>query len=411
MRKLRMPAPPANNVFPIRKTKPNRSVELFSGCGGLAMGLSQAGFSHESLVERDAQACQTLQHNRDRKTQHARHWNVHAEDVRKVAWSPFSEDLALVAGGPPCQPFSVGGKAAGNLDERDMWPEAVRAVRETLPRAFLFENVRGLLRGRFADYVEWIAAYLSHPRVVPEANEDFLDHIKRLQASDQEALYHVQVVPVNAADYGAAQKRNRVFFVGFRKDLFPLAPEFPKPTHSQGRLVWEKWVSGEYWRRHGLPVPPFDAIPRHEAALLDHLGALELGPAGSAWRTCRDAFEGLGEPGSLGDLSNHKFQPGARTYVGHTGSPIDEPAKALKAGVHGVPGGENMLLKEDGAVRYFSIREAARLQGFPDEFEFPGSWTESMRQLGNAVPVPLARFVGEWIRGELTRALKTRQAA
>jgi DNA (cytosine-5)-methyltransferase 1 len=90
---------------------------------------------------------------------------------------------------------------------------------------------------------------------------------------------------------------------------------------------------------------------------------------------------------------DHGFQAGARSYPGHTGSPYDEPAKALKAGVHGVPGGENMLARPDGSLRYFSIRESARLQTFPDEFRFHGAWGETMRQLGNAVPVRLAEAI------------------
>jgi len=111
-------------------------------------------------------------------------------------------------------------------------------------------------------------------------------------------------------------------------------------------------------------------------------------------------------------LSNHAFQPGARVYPGHTGSPLDEPAKALKAGDHGVPGGENMLVYPDGTVRYFTVREAARLQGISDEFEFPRSWTESMRQLGNAVPVPLAEIMGRAMLGLLNkRAHRRREAA
>ena len=107
-------------------------------------------------------------------------------------------------------------------------------------------------------------------------------------------------------------------------------------------------------------------------------------PAGKRWMTVRDALRGLGQP--TGE-NNHVFQPGARVYKGHTGSPLDQPAKALKAGDHGVPGGENMMVRDDGSVRYFTIREAARLQGLPD----------SMRQLGNAVPVELAQAVGGWM--------------
>lgn len=91
---------------------------------------------------------------------------------------------------------------------------------------------------------------------------------------------------------------------------------------------------------------------------------------------------------------NHLLQPGAKAYPGHTGSPLNRPAKALKAGAHGVPGGENMILYPDGSVRYLSVRESARVQTFPDDYVFLGSWTEAMRQLGNAVPVRLAEIVG-----------------
>jgi DNA (cytosine-5)-methyltransferase 1 len=113
------------------------------------------------------------------------------------------------------------------------------------------------------------------------------------------------------------------------------------------------------------------------------------------WRTVRDALSDLPDPakGGLVEVPNHVFVDGARRYKGHTGSSLDEPAKTLKAGGHGVPGGENMLALDDGTVRYFTVREAARLQTFPDNFVFCGTWTENMRQLGNAVPVMLAENV------------------
>jgi DNA (cytosine-5)-methyltransferase 1 len=103
-------------------------------------------------------------------------------------------------------------------------------------------------------------------------------------------------------------------------------------------------------------------------------------------------------------MLNHRLQEGARVYPGHTGSPLDLPAKTLKAGGHGVPGGENMLVRTDGGVRYFSIRESARLQTFPDGYELHGAWGEAMRQLGNAVPVTLAQVVASSVAHHLLMA-------
>ena len=131
-------------------------------------------------------------------------------------------------------------------------------------------------------------------------------------------------------------------------------------------------------------------------------------PQGIAWRTVRDAIADLPDPELSPDTASsfhdHRFQPGARSYSGHTGSPLDEPAKTLKAGVHGVPGGENMLRRADGSIRYFTVRESARLQTFPDDMVFHGSWSETMRQLGNAVPCQLARIVASGVREKLLSA-------
>jgi DNA (cytosine-5)-methyltransferase 1 len=181
-----------------------------------------------------------------------------------------------------------------------------------------------------------------------------------------------------------------VVFVGFRSDL-DVHWAFPEETHSREALLREQVAGGAYWERHRVarrdrPAPR--ALPRQ----ID-LEAVLLKP----WRTVRDAIADLPDPEfdprRAASVLNHRFQPGARSYPGHTGSPLDEPAKTLKAGVHGVPGGENMLVRADGSIRYFTVRESARLQTFPDDFAFHGSWTETMRQLGNAVPVDLAAII------------------
>jgi DNA (cytosine-5)-methyltransferase 1 len=353
-----------------------RSVELFSGCGGLALGLSRVGFHHQLMVEWNRCAVATVEHNRDRHVNHVRHWPIQRQDVREIDWTKYA-GVELVAGGPPCQPFSIGGKHRGNADARDMWPQAMRAVRETRPDAFLFENVRGLLRPKFRPYLEGIVAGLARPA--------------------HDLGYRTRVQQVNAADYGAPQKRHRVIIVGVRDGGSPI--EELAPTHSRARLLWDQWVSGEYWERHGLKMD-LNRFAVADAAEVRRLRKLKEPPSHSAWVTVRDALYGLGAPNGL---NNHVFQAGARVYKGHTGSPLDQPAKALKAGDHGVPGGENMMVTDGGGVRYFTIREAARLQGLPDDYEFPRTWTESMRQLGNAVPVQLGEAAGRWLLSYLGR--------
>ncbi len=357
------------------------SVELFSGCGGLALGLARAGFEHSLLVERNPHAIATLRYNRERGIEHVADWNVVGDDVSRIDWTAYAGTARLVAGGPPCQPFSIGGKHRGHDDARDMWPEAVRAVREVQPHAFIFENVSGLARPAFAEYLRWITASLRRPTVERRIGETHAKHLLRLER--ERTTYDVIVVPVNASDFGAAQKRKRVIIAGISRDLgIELTP--PATTHSAARLAWDQNVTGEYWRRHRI-------TGRHGAGTA---AFAELAPATLPWVTVRDALRGLGKPNGR---ANHVLQEGAKAYTGHTGSSLDEPAKALKAGDHGVPGGENMMVRDDGTVRYFTVREAARLQGLPDDYRFDGTWSENMRQLGNAVPTQLSEALGRWM--------------
>jgi DNA (cytosine-5)-methyltransferase 1 len=365
------------------------SVELFTGCGGLALGLSRAGFTARRMSEWDRHSVANIEFNRSKGLKPFDQWPIHEEDVQTVDWSAYN-GTDLVAGGPPCQPFSIGGLHRGHDDKRDMWPETVRAVREIRPRAFLFENVRGLLRPAFEQYLKWVLLSLSNPEIEIRQNESRSVHLDRLEKKKSPTTYNVHLFRINAADYGAPQKRHRVIIVGLHRALQHF-PDAPTQTHTRERLLWDKWITGTYWHRHGLKKPRI--IPSADAALVERLLDQSLiAPTSKPWVTVRDALYGLGKPDSRPDIANHMLQPGARSYPGHTGSLLDEPAKALKAGVHGVPGGENMIALGNGEVRYLTVREAARLQNLPDKYEFIGSWSENMRQLGNAVPASLAEI-------------------
>lgn len=375
-----------------------RSVELFAGAGGLAMGMSRAGFRHAAIIEWDHDACETFRHNQRLLAHDANEWPLFEGDARAFNFGNVGGDVIVVSGGPPCQPFSMGGKARGALDERDMFPQAVRAVRELQPKAFIFENVKGLLRQSFASYFEYIHLQLSHPNLTRRKDESWERHCARLErhqtSNTERATYNVVFKLLNAADYGVPQRRERVFLVGFRSDL-GIEWSFPEASHSEDALLRDQWVTGDYWGLHGVAKRKLPTLSPQLEGRVARLREGDFFDSAAPWRTVRDAICDLPDPekNPLNGVPNHVFNPGARSYPGHTGSPLDEPAKTLKAGDHGVPGGENMLARPDGSVRYFTVREAARLQTFPDDYRFRGSWTESMRQLGNAVPVRLAEVV------------------
>lgn len=379
-----------------------RSIELFAGAGGLGLGLHDAGFKPVSVFEWDDYCVDTIRENQGRGMKAVKGWKVKHGDVCDVDFRPFEGKITLVSGGPPCQPFSMGGKHAAYDDHRDMFPQAIRAVRQSRPRAFIFENVKGLTRASFRNYFEYIRLQLEHPEITKGEDESWQDHLSRLEqhhtSGSREGLnYRVVTQLLNAANFGIPQKRERVFFVGIREDLGK-SWHFPLETHSREALLWDQ-IHGDYWDRHKVAKKH-----RPEVSAGIRLGK-DSKPEEQAWRTVSDALVGLPDPEKLTGndtiIHNHRFQPGARSYPGHTGSPLHEPAKTLKAGVHGVPGGENMMRRHDGSVRYFTVRESARLQTFPDDYVFHGSWTETMRQLGNAVPVDLAAAVGRSVAAQI----------
>lgn len=326
-----------------------KSLELFSGCGGLAKGLELAGFKHCAFVEFNKWACESLRTNFNPQL-------VHETDVRTFDFASIGK-VDLIAGGPPCQPFSLGGLAKAYEDSRDMFPQAIRAIHELMPRGFLFENVKGLLRKSFSEYFDYIILRLTFPEQVLPQGSTWKEHLKDLRNIDFASYgglkYDVQYKLVNAVDYGVPQSRERVFIVGLRNDL---------------GLSW-RW--------------PEKVVGR---------------------MTIADAIGGLPDSRQRNTLGDHFFIDGAREYPGHTGSDYNQPSKTIKAGAHGVPGGENMIRFPDGTLRYMTVHEAKLIQTFPDDYRICGSWGEALRQIGNAVPVRLAKVMGDQMRLTLAAA-------
>jgi DNA (cytosine-5)-methyltransferase 1 len=368
------------------------SIELFAGAGGLAIGTARAGLKHLAVIERDADCYETLSRNQRDGFALVKNWPLIQSDVREVDFTQWQNNVDVICGGPPCQPFSIGGLHLGKNDKRDMFPEGVKAIRGSQPKAFIFENVRGLARPVFANYYLYTELQLRYPQVVRKKGEVPQDHFRRLQRihssnSGPDPVYQVTRHQANAADYGVPQRRQRIFIVGFRADL-GIKWSFPTQTHSETALLRAK-LSGDYWERNRVPKKHRFAEGAEGEYLLSGFD-----DGFRAWTTVREAIASLGTARSKNPtFANHTPQLGARIYPGHTGSRLDFPAKTLKAGAHGVPGGENMVILDNGNVRYFTVRESARLQTFPDSYVFPNSWTENMRQLGNAVPCDLAQIV------------------
>ena len=389
-----------------------RSIELFAGAGGLALGTALSGFHAVAAAEWDRWACNTLEYNRDRGYPLLKDLNVLRGDVRGMDFSGYEGSIDLLTGGPPCQPFSIGGKHQAHDDDRDMFSAYARVLAQVKPRGFIIENVRGLTRTSFTNYLNYIENCMKAPEISRLPHETWEQHSERLtecltSTSELGVRYVVEKHLYNAANFGAPQKRERVFIVGFRGDQ-DAQWHWPKHTHSQEELFRTQWVTGEYWDRHKVPIRLRPAMPATLRRKIDELRRVNEPAMTSPWQTVRDALVSLPEPSvdgrEHGGVFNHRLQVGARSYAGHTGSPLDLPSKALKAGDHGVPGGENMVVLPDGSIRYFTIREAARLQTFPDGYLFDGAWSEAMRQIGNAVPVVLAQAVASSMAEKLCEA-------
>ncbi|MFD9400321.1 DNA cytosine methyltransferase [Streptomyces sp. NPDC060011] len=400
-------------------------VELFAGAGGLAMAVHGAGFRPLLFNEFAPRACQTLEANgakprgdEERIPEPGEPWPLVAGDVQDLDMSYLLGHVDVLAGGPPCQPFSLGGIAKGDEDKRNMFPQMFKAMRQIRPKAVICENVVGLLRPSFKPYLDYILREMEMPFELRDPEISWQEHDKALieakgrAAGDPAERYKVVMTRVNAADYGVPQVRNRIIIVAFREDLRVDIDQFEEdvlPQYSEEAL-FRSMLDGSYWKRH--PTVPADVRARVMARIRKDVSLI---PDGSKpWRTFRDAIAGIDENEGkplpkipwdrldrqeyrAGGFTDHIGWPDARIYKGHTPNELDRPAKTVKAGVHGVPGGESVMLTDDletpgGTTyrhRYMTVRETARVMTFPDGWKLEGPRGEKMRQLGNAVPVKL----------------------
>ncbi|MDB2391834.1 DNA cytosine methyltransferase [Acidimicrobiaceae bacterium] len=324
------------------------AIDLFSGPGGMTIGMRAAGFSPIMGVEFKRDAVATYRSHTDSDHRLA--------DIRSVDFIPFRQKADVVFGGPPCQPFSLGGLRQGSGDDRDMVPEFVRAVREIEPAAFVMENVPGLLTKKYASYFSWIMREL--------ASLGFI------------CSYRI----INASDYGAPQSRRRVFMVGMRGMSF----RFPSPTHGETPLS-PKVVSslivgpdpfGEPPKSPVVYAPKVDLRPNPYHGHVFMGGGRPIDPDAP----CQTIYAAAG---------------GNKTHWVDTESIVPEYHAHLKRGGkprHGVVPG----------ARRLSVEESALIQTFPRDLQFSGSRSSQYTQVGDAVPPVLAQALGEALRAQLT---------
>ena len=305
-------------------------VEICAGAGGQALGLAMAGFVHVALVEYEKEYCDILKENRPE-------WPIICADVHDFDGKPY-HGVDLFAGGVPCPPFSVAGKQLGADDERDLFPEALRLVREIEPRAIMLENVRGFLDPSFREYREYILRSIAHMG------------------------YDVQIKLLQASDYGVSQLRPRVVIVGIRNDepgrfTFSYPAPHPEQTPTVGALLQDLmaeagWKGARKWAKQADKIAPtiVGGSKKH--------GGPDLGPT----RARRAWAEMQVEGKSIADKApDPEF----------TGMPRLTP------------------------------RMIARIQGFPDTWVFCKTKTRACRMIGNAFPPPVAKAVGEKIKEAL----------
>lgn len=329
----------------IKPVRPFSSIELFAGAGGLAIGLEQAGFNALALNELDKHACNTLRENRS-------HWNVIEGDIKDIDFTPF-KGVDFVSGGFPCQAFSYAGKQLGFEDTRGtLFFEFARVIKETQPKVFLGENVKGLLEhdeGRTIQTIKAVIEDLGYTLVEPKV--------------------------LKAIFYRVPQKRERLMLVGIRNDLVKES-QFNWPSPYKKIMVMRDALQAGELYADNVPASLGQKYPKRKEEILS------LVPQGGYWRDLPDDLQREYMQGSY-------FLGGGKTGMARRLA-WDAPSLTLTCS----PAQKQTERCHPEENRPLAVREYARIQTFPDDWKFSGPVSSQYKQIGNAVPVNLAYAMG-----------------
>ena len=324
------------------------TIELFAGAGGLALGLEKANFNHLFLNEKDSTCCTTLSSNRPS-------WKVIHEDIHKINFSPYINQVHLVTGGFPCQAFSHSGKRLGFEDTRGtLFFEFARCIKETQPIGFLGENVKGLLTHDNGNTMEVIK------NVIEEIGYDLLD-----------------INTINAMFYQVPQKRERLFIVGVKKGLLPPNYIFERPPYYNTIYTLKDVLYKSDLFSTDVPLSNKKEYPKRKKEIMD------LVPQGGCWKDLPEEIQ-------KEYMGKSFYSGGGKTGMARRLS-LNSPSLTLTCS----PAQKQTERCHPLETRPLSVREYARIQTFPDDWIFSGGTDAQYKQIGNAVPVNLAYAMGK----------------
>lgn len=322
------------------------SIELFAGGGGLALGMEKAGFKHVLLNEFDKSACETLRKNRP-------DWNIIEGDIHDISFKEYEGKVDFLSGGFPCQAFSYAGNKAGFEDARGtLFFELARAVKEVKPKVFMGENVKGLYthdNGHTFEVIKNVIADLGYTLVEPQV--------------------------LKAIQYQVPQKRERLILVAIRNDIADkVAFHYPSP-YNRVVTLRDAFYKGILYDCD-VPNSIGQSYPKRKKEIMEHV------PMGGYWKDLPDELQREYMKASY-------FMGGGKTGIARRLS-LDEPSLTLTC----APAMKQTERCHPTETRPLTVREYARIQTFPDDWEFCGNMTAQYKQIGNAVPVNLAAAVG-----------------